>query len=363
MNKVINYLESIISGEKKGIFPSILRIKLMGMSYLTFCVVKLRRWLYNSGILKSKRLPCKIISVGNIIVGGSGKTPTVIAITKLLGEDSNLKIAVVSRGYMSKKNGNAVVSDGNNIFLNPDQAGDEPYLLAQNLPKIPILIGKNRIKSISEAIKKWKTQVVILDDGFQYLKLFHDVDIVTIDSTKPFGFDYLLPRGYLREPISALKNADIIILTRTDQCKNLDTLKSRLKNIAPNIPIFESIHQPVSLIQVDTNNNLGLDYLKDKKVLAVCGIANHVSFFETLKSLNPKEIIPAYFADHHKYTNNDFSYILGKFTEAKADLIVTTEKDAQKLMNISFCAVLILKIELKLISGEFMDIIKQKCNL
>ena len=238
--------------------------------------------------------------------------------------------------------------------------------LAQNLLGVPVLIGKNRVKSISEAINKWGTQVAILDDGFQYLKLVHDIDIVTIDSTKPFGLNYLLPRGYLREPLSVLKNAGIILLTRTDQCKNLGEVRSRLDTIAPNVPRFESVHQPTSLTQADTNQNLGLDYIKEKKILAICGIANHSSFIETLRSLNPTEITPIYFADHHEYTNNNIDGIGKKAIETNADMIITTEKDAHKIMKIIVCPVLVLKIELKLIGSstdKFMELIRQKCKL
>jgi len=366
MSKIIVYLESVISGERSGIFPSFLRIKLLLISYLTLGMVKIRRWLYSRGLLRSENLPCKVISVGNVVVGGSGKTPTVIAIAKLLKEDSDLKIAVVSRGYRSKTKGNAIVSDGNSVLLDSALAGDEPYLLAQNLSGIPVLIGKDRIKSISEAIGRWGIQVAILDDGFQYLKMVRDVNIVTIDSTSPFGFYHLLPRGYLREPLSALKNADLILLTRTDQCKNLNEVKRQLQEIASSVPIFESVHQPTCLMLAEKNQDLGLDYIKNKNVLAVCGIANHLSFIETLNALNPAKITPVSFPDHHEYTNDDIRNIGNKAIEINANMIVTTEKDAYKIREITACPVLILKIELKLIcssTDKFLELIKQRCEL
>lgn len=366
MNRIIIYLESIISGERNGFFPAVIKSGLLIISWIILVLVATRRWLYSIGILRIKHLPCKVISVGNVVVGGSGKTPAVIAIAKLLTKDDNIRIAVISRGYKSKTKGTAIVSDGNNIFLDSYQAGDEPYLIAQNLAGISVLIGKNRAKSALEAIKRWRTHIVILDDGFQYLKLACDVNIVTIDSTRPFGFNHVLPRGYLREPLSTLKKADIILLTRTDQCNNLNELKMMLGKIAPSIPIYESVHAPMSLIQADTNQILSIDALKGYKILAVCGIANHSSFIDTLKSLEPSEVFPMCFSDHHEYSFDDINSISQKAIENKSDMIITTEKDSSKLKEINVCPVLILKIELKLVgtsTDKFLELIKQKCDL
>lgn len=365
MDKIIQYLDSVISGEKKGILPSILKGEMLEMSFFALVSTKLRRWMYSHGLIGSERLPCKVISVGNVVVGGSGKTPAVIAITKLLNH-TDLKIAIASRGYKSGSKGINIVSDDKGILLNPDKAGDEPYLLARNLTGVPVIIGKDRHKSGLIAIDKWKTDVLILDDGFQYLKLKRDVDIITMDSTKPFGLDYLLPRGYLRESLSTLKNADAIILTKVDQCGNLDYIYKRLDKICPKVPIFESIHAPSSLIKMDTSENVSFDKYKGCNILAVSGIANPKSFAKTLDFLNPSKLEIMSFPDHHNYTQKDIENIEQSAIKSKADIIIITEKDAPKLTKIKSVPVLTLAIELKLLASaesDLLRLISEKCNL
>ena len=266
MPKLVKHLESVISGERRGVSSAILKLALLKISWIYLGAVKLRRWLYSKGLLRTKHLPCKVISVGNVVAGGGGKTPTVIAIARMLKERPDLSIAVLSRGYRSKTRCPAVVSDGENNILDPGEAGDEPYLLGRSLPGTPVLIGKDRIQTGLMAVRRWDCQIAILDDGFQYLKLARDIDIVTVDATRPFGLDHVLPRGYLREPLSALNHADLILLTRVDQCKNLDFVRDKLTRIAPSIPIFESIYKPRSLCSLDTGQEMGLDAVKGKNI-------------------------------------------------------------------------------------------------
>jgi tetraacyldisaccharide 4'-kinase len=366
LDKIIQYLDSIISGEKKGVLPSILKGEMLELSFFALALTKLRRWMYSCGLINSERLPCKVISVGNVVVGGSGKTPAVIAITRLLNRHTDLKIAIASRGYKSRSKGVAIVSDDKGILLDSDKAGDEPYLLGRNLTGIPVIIGKDRYKSGLIAIDKWGTDVLILDDGFQYLKLKRDVDIITMDSTKPFGLDYLLPRGYLRESLSTLKNADAIILTKVDQCENLDYIYKRLDKISPKVPIFESIHAPSSLIKTDTSENVSFDKYKGCNILAVSGIANPKSFAKTLDFLNPSRLEIMAFPDHHDYSQKDIENIEQSAIKTKADIIIITEKDAPKLIGIKAFPVLTLAIELKLLGSADTDLLRlitEKCNL
>lgn len=329
-------------------------------------MVKLRRYLYSRGILQAKRLPCKVISIGNVVVGGSGKTPATITIARLLDKYTDLKIAIASRGYRSKSKDCAVVSDGKNILLDTYEAGDEPYLLGRSLSDAPVLIGKDRFKSGLMAVQNWETQIIILDDGFQYLRLKRDVNIVTMDATRPFGLDHILPRGYLREPLSTLKNADIILLTRVDQCKDLKSVHDRLDKLVPSVPRFESIHSPSSLIRIDTHLDVGFDAVRNQNVLAVCGIANPSSFTETIQALNPSKLNQISFPDHHEYTLKDIKKIEQTASNTGADVIITTEKDAPKLSSINIFPVLSLAIELKLMessSEKLINIIRQKCEL
>lgn len=366
----MSYLERVISGERRDLFSAILRLKLLQISWICLGAVKLRRWLYSKGIPRTKHLPCKVISVGNVVVGGSGKTPAVMAIAGMLKAHTDLSVAVLSRGYRSKVRGPDVVSDGENVLLNPVEAGDEPYLLARSLPGVPVLIGRDRVQTGLMAIRKWDCRVVILDDGFQYLRLARDIDIITIDATRPFGFDHVLPRGYLREPLSTLNRADLILLTRANQCKNLSSVRDRLAEIAPSVPIFESIYEPCSLRSLDTHQEIGLDAIRGRNILATCGIANPLSFAETLRSLGPARVALLPFPDHHTYPRSSIETIEQRAAEPDVDIIVTTEKDAPKLLRLSRQSrieaavaghpVLILAVKLKLVgptAGRFAELI------
>jgi tetraacyldisaccharide 4'-kinase len=293
-----------------------------------------------------------VISIGNIVAGGSGKTPAVMAVVKMLEEHTDLNMAVLSRGYRSKIRRSAVVSDGDNILLTADEAGDEPHLLGRSLPSVPVLIGKDRYETGLKAIREWNCKAIILDDGFQYLRLARDIDIITIDATRPFGLDHLLPRGYLREPLSNLRHADIILLTRVDQCENLGLVRGRLAEVAPSVPVFESIYEPRSLRYLDTDQDMGLDAIRGKNVLAVCGIANPASFADTLCSLGTGKVELLSFPDHHRYPLSSNKRIRLKAEESDADVIVTTEKDAPKLKHIGDYPVLSLTVELKLVETQ-----------
>jgi tetraacyldisaccharide 4'-kinase len=362
----INYLEDVISGRQRGAFSTVLELLLLLISWISLVVVKLRRWLYARGMMQTSSLPCKVISVGNIVVGGSGKTPVVAYTARMLKEHSNLSVAVLSRGYRGEVSGPAAVSDGQKIIFGPVEAGDEAHMLARALPGIPVLIGKDRSITGFMAFRKWNCDAVILDDGFQHLKLVRDVDIIVMDATRPFGLDHLLPRGYLREPLSSLNRADLILLTRVDQCGDLDYVRDRLSRIAPSVPVFEGVYEPRSLRSLDTQQEVGLDAIRDRDILAVCGIANPLSFVKTLKSLEPAEVSLVAFPDHFAYPPRSIEAIRRKAAELRVDVIVTTEKDASKLGSVEDHATLSLAVDLKLVRGtdeEFMELILRGCEL
>ena len=366
IGRFISYLESIISGKRRGFFSTILKSGLLQISWIYLGTVKLRRWLYSRRILRAKHLPCKVISVGNVVVGGSGKTPAVIAVAGMIKKSTALNVAVLSRGYRSQVRCPAIVSDSENILLDPCEAGDEPYLLSQSLPGIPVLIGKDRIQTGLIAIRKWSSQVIILDDGFQYLRLARDIDMITVDTTRPFGFDHVLPRGYLREPLSTIRHADLILLTKVDQCKDLNSVRTRLAEIAPSVSIFESVYEPRSLYSLDTQQGTGLETIRGRSILAVCGIANPLSFVDTLRSLCPAKVSLLSFPDHHKYSPLSMEMIRRRAAESDVDIIVSTEKDAPKLMAIADLPVLVLKVGLKLVGAtaeRFVDFLLQRLDL
>ncbi|MBD3181245.1 tetraacyldisaccharide 4'-kinase [Candidatus Poribacteria bacterium] len=350
--KFLYYMDGVISEHRRGIIPIFIRIILTPLSWLMWIITGFRRWLYR--FLPKKHLPCKVISVGNIVVGGSGKTPAVMAITKVLAAEGNCRISILYRGYKGTNRGTGVVSDGRKIHINIRKAGDEPYFMAQNLPGFPVLVGKSRFKSGKKAVQEFGSKILILDDGFQRLGLYRDMDIITMDATKPFGNGYLLPRGYLREPALALKDAHAIILTRTDQCKDLIELHRNINRIAPSVPIFNTFYKPTYLRLLHTRNPVTLEILKGKSLLGVCGIGNPQSFLNTLRSLQPESVELIAFPDHHSYPQSSIQKISRKFESIKADFIITTEKDAPKMINLRILPAFSLHVELS-ISERYVD--------
>lgn len=305
-------------------------------------IVTLRNTLYTRGIFQAHRLPCTVISVGNIVVGGTGKTPTVIAIAQQLQEDG-VRIAILLRGYKRQSREKiTVVSDGEKRLCSPAESGDEADMMARLLPGIPIIVGRNRYAAGQLAIERFKSDVLILDDGFQHRQLHRDVDIVTVDATRPFGTGQLLPAGTLREPLTALRRADILLLTRADiELMSLSRIRGKLGTLAPNTPILESVHRPTHLYRLKAQSPLAendaiaeplsLNWLSGKRLLAICGIGNPNAFVATLNQYTPETVNLLEFPDHHAYTEADCQRIQCRLKQMGAAFIVTTQKDEQKL--------------------------------
>ena len=324
-----DYLYAIITGRTTGIIPSLLIGLLTPLSYIYAAVLKTRGWLYDCGLLKQKQLPCTVISVGNIVAGGTGKTPAVIWITKYL-QSEGFQVGVLLRGY--KRAGHhsvSVVSDGKQILTPVTESGDEAGMIARKLPGVSIVIGSDRYAAGLEVIRLWghTEGVLILDDGFQRRQLARDLDILTIDSTQPFGTGKLLPAGTLREPKTALRRTDILLLTRTD----LAAEPVNFKRFVRGKQVFQTCHQPTRLYQLSTGEECALELLKGQHILAVCGIGNPEAFVGTLRQFEPKAVELLAFPDHHRYASADFKDINARAGEVGVDLIVTTEKDSQKL--------------------------------
>ena len=341
-----DYLYAIITGRTTGIIPSLLIGLLTPLSYIYAAVLKTRGWLYDCGLLKQKQLPCTVISVGNIVAGGTGKTPAVIWIAKYL-QSEGFQVGVLLRGY--KRAGHhsiSIVSDGKQILTPVTESGDEAGMIARKLPGVSIVIGSDRHAAGLEVIRLWghTEGVLILDDGFQRRQLARDLDILTIDSTQPFGTGKLLPAGTLREPKTALRRTDILLLTRTD----LAAEPVNFERFVRGKQLFQTCHQPTRLYQPSTGEECALDLLKGQHILAVCGIGNPEAFVGTLRQFEPKAVELLAFPDHHRYSLADLKDINTRAGEVGADLIVTTEKDSQKLE--AFAAAtqfVVLEIELE----------------
>lgn len=351
------FLYTFITTKQHGILPTLFRILLMPLCWLYRAVIWIRNYCWTVGIFKQKRLPCTVISVGNIVVGGTGKTPAVTAIAKLL-ENKGFQVAVLLRGYKRRSNEEiTVVSNGENRLCTREESGDEADMLTRQLTNTPIVVGKQRYLTGKAALDRFKSDIVILDDGFQHRQLARDVDILTIDATQPYGTGALLPIGTLREPISDLKRSDIILLTHTDAVgKNIADLKAELNRLAPNTPILESKHQPTSLYwlnQADKRTKMPIENLTGKRLLAVCGIGNPNTFVATLGKYHPEAVELFAFPDHHVYTESDLQKIQYQIQQCEAEWIVTTQKDEQKLASLSTeLPIVVLAIELVITEGE-----------
>ena len=291
--------------------------------------VRLRTLLFGLGLLRSKRLPCPVISVGNLTAGGTGKTPLVMWIAKVLAE-KGVPVAILTRGYKRKKASGPLLSDGKSVFLSQEESGDEPYLMAQLLRQIPIFVGKDRFRNGQLALAKFGVRAVVLDDGFQHLPLHRDLDIVLIDASISFGDGHLLPRGILREPLSHLRRAHLFLLTKVEDPEACRPLETELHRVHP-APIFHSHFEPVGLVrprgEVDD-----LRVLQGRRMIALSGVGNPGYFASQLNKIGLRVIREIIYPDHHVYTAKDVASLAGHLKEA--DGIVTTEKDMVKLKNL-----------------------------
>ncbi len=325
-----------------------LRFWLIPLSWLYGVSVWIRNQLYTFGVFKPRRLPCRVISVGNITVGGTGKTPAVIALAKHLQKEK-VRVAILLRGYKRQSREKVtIVSDGETVCASLKESGDEAYMMARHLNGIPIVVSRQRYQAGQVALECFGVDVLLLDDGFQHQQLARDVDILTVPAHSVVGLpaapeypfkkrERLLPAGSLREPPTSLRRANIILLTHTDATDIL-LAKEGLKRLAPNALVLESIHQPVHFYPLASAKNAeGADYLsaseaiKGKRVLAVCGIGNPDAFAMTLMQCSPESVELLAYPDHHVYTEADLGKVYTAFQAAQADLIVTTQKDEQKL--------------------------------
>jgi len=299
----------------------------------------LRRYLYQSWIIKPKKLPCRVISVGNITTGGTGKTPMTIYIARRL-KKMGLSPAIVSRGYRghaSKRGG--IVSDGNSILMNAAEAGDEPLMMAQILNGVPVVVGRHKYQAAKTAISHFEPDVILLDDGFQHFQLARDLNILLMDSTKPVGNGWTLPAGNLREPVSCLRHADIFAFTRADSPPDIPR---KTAGYVTGKPVVNTRHQQYIAAWVTHGSNqilspelIGKNQLKNKRAFVFCGLAKNESFLTGTAALLPDIEIVGYkfFRDHHWYSNFDLFDLSKQATELKADIMITSEKDYARISN------------------------------
>ena len=293
--------------------------------YLLF--VAIRNFLYDIKLLKITKLSCKIVSVGNITVGGAGKTPTVIAIAKFLQKENN-SLAILSRGYGRESTGTRVVTDGKAAPASWKNVGDEPVLMAKHLSNIPIVVDENRIRGGEYLINKFNPEIIILDDGFQHRQLHRDIDIVLVNSNMSKFNNRILGFMNFREPWKSLKRAHIIFLTKSDSVASSAKLLEKLKSTA--LPLFKTNINPSSFLIDQKTNKVDIKEFNGKTALLYSGIGDPKSFEKTVTNQNIDVLYTIKFRDHKNYTTSNIKKIRSKFNETNADVILTTEKDFLK---------------------------------
>lgn len=388
LKKQINALElyttDVIYGRRAGAGVGLYGAFLQALSWLFNSLVQLRLWLYQRRLLHDQPLGCLVIVVGNLTVGGTGKTPVVEKFARAL-RDRGRKVAILTRGYKSKappfwkkwwyrfthtaEQPPRIVSDGERVLLNSEEAGDEPYMLAKNLPGIVVLVDKNRVKSGAFAIKRFGCDTLILDDGFQYLPLKGRLNLLLVDKTNPFGNGYLLPRGILREPIKHLKRASYVFLTKSNGQRDLE-LEALIKEHNPEVDIIECAHQPQYLQRFGREGEgpearVPLSFLKGRRVLAFSGIATPESFEKFLRDLGALLVGRERFLDHYRYAEEDLAQLFALARSEGAECLVTTEKDAVRIADSLPCPIPIfyLRLEIDIIRGaaDFDEAVGRIC--
>jgi tetraacyldisaccharide 4'-kinase len=347
-------------------------------------VAQARLWLYQKRILHDQPLGSLVVVVGNLTVGGTGKTPVVEKFARAL-RDRGRRVAILSRGYKSKSPSvwqrawfwlthtneppPKIVSDGQRVLLDSEEAGDEPYMLARNLPGVYVLVDKNRVKAGTYAIKKFGCDTLVLDDGFQYLPLKGRLNLLLVDKTNPFGNGFLLPRGLLREPIKHLKRASYVFLTKSDGRRDED-LEDLIQHHNPGVDIIECAHRPQYLQRLglppdEVQGRLPLTALRGRRVGAFSGIAVPESFETFVRNLGAQIAFTRRFLDHYRFSYEDFVSIFSEGLEKKVDMIVTTEKDAVRIPADLPCPVPVyyLRLEIEIIRGatDFDEAVGRIC--
>ncbi|MCJ7801078.1 MAG: tetraacyldisaccharide 4'-kinase [Candidatus Marinimicrobia bacterium] len=306
----------------------ILNIILFPLFMIYLLIIVIRNYLFDIKLFKSTQLPCKVISVGNITVGGTGKTPIVIAIAKFLLQQ-NKTVAVLSRGYGRKSTGTQLVTNSKTSLTSWKNVGDEPTLMAKHLQGIPIVVDENRIRGGKYLIDKFHPEIIILDDGFQHRKISRDVDIVLVNSNMSKYKNRIFGFRTFREPWKSLSRAHLIFLTKSDFVTPSSKILERLKKI--DLPFFNANINPSSYLLDYQNNKIDLDYFDGKTALLFSGIGDPESFGKTVQSLNIRILNTIKFGDHKNYSKSDIKLIRNKYINSGADVILTTEKDFLKI--------------------------------
>jgi tetraacyldisaccharide 4'-kinase len=312
-----------------------------------------RDWLYARGVLRCRALDVPVVSVGNLTVGGTGKTPAVELVVRTLLELGH-RPAVLSRGYGRRGRGIRVVADSSSMRLDADEGGDEPVLLARRLPGVPVIVGAHRYAAGREAVERFGVSAIVLDDGFQHRTLVKNVEIVMARARAPWGNGRLLPGGPLREPLTALARADLIVVTGARAANDVAEVTATTRRHAPDVPVLAARHVPTECWEAPSMRVLGAEALRGLKLFAFAGIGAPDSFRETLGDAGAVEAGFARFADHHRYTADELAMLERRAHAASAVGLVTTEKDWMRVRALPSptMPLYVLGVRLVLLAGE-----------
>jgi tetraacyldisaccharide 4'-kinase len=339
----------VTRGWQKG-FPPATR-RLLGAAaggYRALLVA--RDWLHATGVLRSRALGVPVVSIGNLTVGGTGKTPAVeLAVQMLI--DLGHRPAIVSRGYGRASRGVQVVADEASIRLEPEDAGDEPFLLARRLPGVPVIVGSNRHDAARRALDRFDVTAVVLDDGFQHRTLRKDLEVVTARAARPWGNARLLPGGPLREPLSALRRAHLVVATGALTSEDTADVAAAVADYAPRVPVLAARYVPTECWESGTMRPVTVT---GARVLAFAGIAQPSSFAESLQAADVRVDEFEVFPDHHWYGPAELRRLAGRAIALGVDGLVTTEKDWVRLRRLGALEppLYVFGVRLELVAGE-----------
>ena len=369
----------VIMGRREGIGALVFAGFLQACSYLFSGIAQARLWLYRKRIFHDTPLGCLVVVVGNLTVGGTGKTPVVEMFARAL-RDRGRKVAILSRGYKSKApplwkrwwhdfthadpEPPRIVSDGERVLLDSELAGDEPFMLAKNLPGVVVLVDKDRVKAGAYAIKRFGCDTLVLDDGFQYLPLKGRLNLLLVDKTNPFGNGFLLPRGILREPVKHLRRASYVFLTKSNGVRD-EELERLIRHYNPTAEIIECAHRPQYLQRIGNEDRRPLEDLRGKRIAAFSGIATPESFERFLREAGAQLVHVSRFLDHYRFTHEDLLEVFAGAEKAGAEFIVTTEKDAVRIAASERCPLPLyyLRLEIEILRGasDFQEAVGKIC--
>ncbi len=338
-------------GEQPSLGP-VARAGLRALSAVYSGALHLHLFGYRVGLARATRLPATVVSIGNLTVGGTGKTTAAVAVARWL-RNAGRRVGVLSRGYRSRAEGGMViVSEGEGPLVDAETAGDEPHMMAKRLPGVHVLVGKDRRRTGRVAIEKYRLDTLVLDDGFQYRRLLRDVDIALVDAMDPFGYHLLVPAGRLREPPHHLARADAVWLTHCDLVRreDLEEVRAQVKSFAPRARVWRTIHAPARLVRLDTEGREEPSALRGRAVCALSALGNPAAFERTLEKLGAEVVSRARFRDHHRFAEDDLREAAAA---AGAEWIVTTEKDAARMPAVETGKpIWVLGVEMEPLEGE-----------